>query len=51
MKASGSQFLLFEKVAFYRRLMFWGAVGLWNSRSGSVAKVLAEGDGNESEYD
>lgn len=24
MKPSGSQFLLFEEVAFLRRLMFWG---------------------------
>lgn len=42
MKASKSEFLSFEGEIFFRRLMFWGAVGIWILRSKSVARVVAE---------
>lgn len=43
--------LSFKENTFFRSLIFWGPVGIWKSGSGSVAKVVAEGDSNESEYD
>lgn len=42
MKASKSEYLSFEGEIFFRRLMFWGAVGIWILRSKSDARVVPE---------
>ncbi len=50
MKASKSEFLPFEEEIFFRRLMFWEAVGVWILKSKSVARGFGEPGGNESQY-
>jgi hypothetical protein len=49
-KASKSGFLPFEEEIFFRRLMFWGVVGIWILKSKSVARAFGEPGGNDSQY-
>lgn len=42
MEASKSRILAFKENAFFRGLMFWGAVCIRNSRSGSTRLAAAE---------